>query len=38
MGHSTISQYPPSFCGYGIHSIGTMKCDISIIIYDVDTI
>ena len=33
-----ILQYPHSFCGYGTHSIVTIKCNISTIIYDVDTI
>uniref|UniRef100_A0A2N9FTJ5 Uncharacterized protein n=1 Tax=Fagus sylvatica TaxID=28930 RepID=A0A2N9FTJ5_FAGSY len=33
-----ILQYPHSFCGYGTHSIGTIKCDISTIICDVGTI
>jgi hypothetical protein len=27
-----------SFCGYGTHSIGTIKCDINTIICDVGTI
>ena len=33
-----ILQYPHSFCGYGTHSIGTIKCDISTIICNVGTI
>ena len=39
--HSTtwvILQYPHSFCGYGTHLIGAIKCDISTIICDVGTI
>ena len=30
-----ILRYPHFFCGYGTHSIGTTKCDISTIICDV---
>ena len=33
-----ILQYLHSFCGYGTHSIGTIKCDVSTIICDVGTI
>ena len=33
-----ILQYLHSFCGYGTHSIDTIKCDISTIICDVGTI
>ena len=33
-----ILQYLHSFCGYGTHSIGTIKCDISTIICDIGTI
>ena len=38
MTQGVILQYPHSFCGYGTHSIGTIKCDISTIICDVGTI
>ena len=33
-----ITQYPHSFCGYDTYSIGTIKCDINTIIYDVGNI
>ena len=33
-----ILQYPHSSCGYGIYSIGTVKCDVGTIEYDVVTI
>ena len=33
-----ILQYPYSFCGYGTYLIGTIKCNISTIIYDVGII